>query len=225
MKPTQAQFEAYQKIFDYFNQALFHDSLPDCMLRFSRHKKGNHKQFTAEGWEGKAGQKMPEISLSLKSVRERPPQEVMGMLVREMVHLWQETYGNPSRKGYYNREWADRMEEVGLIASSTGKAGRKRTGQWLRHYVEEGGQFERAYEKMPVEYLLPFGPSYVNEGAKKTYSEKVKYNCEGCGVKVWGKSGLGLVCQCGSVFVADGEEAKPQIREQVYRLLAAEYRK
>ena len=78
---------------------------------------------------------------------------------------------------------------------------------------------------MPVEYLLPFGPSYVNEGAKKTYSEKVKYNCEGCGVKVWGKSGLGLVCQCGSVFVADGEEAKPQIREQVYRLLAAEYRK
>ena len=122
MKPTQAQFEAYQKIFDYFNQALFHDSLPDCMLRFSRHKKGNHKQFTAEGWEGKAGQKMPEISLSLKSVRERPPQEVMGMLVREMVHLWQETYGNPSRKGYYNREWADRMEEVGLIASKYGKS-------------------------------------------------------------------------------------------------------
>ena len=73
--------------------------------------------------------------------------------------------------------------------------------------------------------MLPFGPSSIKGGEKKAYSEKVKYTCEGCGVKVWGKSGLGIVCQCGKIFVAAGEEGRPEIREQVYHLLAAEYRK
>ncbi len=225
MKPTQAQFEAYQKIFDYFNQTLFQGSLPDCMLRFSRHKKSNYELFTAEGWECRGGEKTAEICLSLKHVKERPPQESLGMLVREMVQLWQETYGSPSRKGYYNREWASKMEEVGLIPTDTGKPGGKRTGQWLKHYIEEGGRFERMYEKMPAEYLLPFGPSYIKEGEKKEYTEKVKYTCEGCGAKVWGKPGLGMVCKCGRIFIAEGEEGNPQLREQVYQLLAAEYRK
>lgn len=224
MKPTTAQFEAYQNIFDYFNQTLFDDILPDCMLRFSRRKANTYKLFTADRWAGKEKGKTPEISLSMECLQESSPKEVASTLVREMVRLWQETYGQPSRAGYYNREWSDKMEEVGLIASSTGKPGGKRTGQGLKHYIEEGGRFERTYEKMPVEYMLPFEPTYLEEGIKKTYSEKVKYTCEGCGVKVWGKSGLGFVCQCGGIMVAEGEEGRPEIREQVYRLLLAEYR-
>jgi hypothetical protein len=47
---------------------------------------------------------------------------ILSTLVHEMVHVWQETYGNPSRRGYHNRQWAEKMREVGLQPSSTGLA-------------------------------------------------------------------------------------------------------
>jgi len=219
MKPTQAQFKAYQQIFDYFNQTLFDNSLPDCMLGFSRRRKSSHQLFTAAGWQQQE-QPMAEVSLNLEKLKEGRPKEVMALLVREMVHLWQEHYGQPSRPGYYNREWADKMEEVGLIPTDSGEAGGKRTGQSLKHYVEEGGRFEQAYELMPEEYLLPFEPGSWPRGARSSgYTEKVKYSCEGCGAKVWGKPGLGIVCECGTGFVGEGGEPDPQLVERVYQRL------
>ena len=71
---------------------------------------------------------MPEISLNLKQLGESEPIDVMATLVRQMVHLWQESYGQPSQKGYYNREWAKKMTEIGLIPSATGQPGGKHTG-------------------------------------------------------------------------------------------------
>ena len=223
MRPTQAQFEAYQKIFDYFNRRLFDDKLPDCMLRFNRRGKGLDSLFRPAGWE-KGKEATPEISLNVQNVREYEGREVMALIVRGMVHLWQEVYGKPSRRKYYNREWAEKMEEGGLIPSDTGEAGGKQTGQGIKHYIKKGGRFERTYEEMSVEYLWPFMPSGKAGGARSEGKEKVKYTCEGCGVKVWGKAGLGFVCQCGGIVVAEGEEAGTEIRKRVYRLLAAEYR-
>lgn len=223
MRPTQAQFEAYQQIFDYFNRKLFANSLPDCMLRFNRRGKGLDSLFNPDGWE-KGKEATPEISLNVQCVREYESQEVMALIVRGMVHLWQEMYGKPSRRRYYNREWASKMEEVGLIPGDTGEAEGKQTGQSIKHYIEKGGRFERAYVELPVEYLWSFMPSGQEGGVRAEEKDKVKYTCEGCGAKVWGKSGLGIVCQCGGVVVAEGEEAKPEIRARVYRVLAAEYR-
>ena len=33
-----------------------------------------------------------------------------------MCHQWQQHFGKPSRNGYHNKQWADKMESVGLIA-------------------------------------------------------------------------------------------------------------
>lgn len=35
-KPTEKQYEALQGAFDYFNEALFKDSLPQVMLTLNR---------------------------------------------------------------------------------------------------------------------------------------------------------------------------------------------
>lgn len=49
------------------------------------------------------------------------------------------------------------------------------------------------------------------------------YQCGGCGVKVWGKEGLGLVCECSEVFESERGESRPGLGKKVYRILAERY--
>ena len=66
------------------------------------------------------------------------------------------TFGKPSRGGYHNKEWAEKMKEVGLIPSNTGLPGGKQTGQRMTHFFTKNGAFQKAFLKMPEEYMLPF---------------------------------------------------------------------
>ena len=145
------------------------------------------------------------------------------MLVREMVHLWQEMYGKPSNNGYFNREWAEKMEAIGLIPTSTGVPGGKRTGQGLKHCIEPNGRFDNAFREMPESYIWPFRPATLENTNGRSYSEKVAYCCIGCGTKVWGKSGLGLVCECGTIFIDASGVRKAGVEEKVYLCLAERY--
>jgi predicted SprT family Zn-dependent metalloprotease len=194
------------------------------MLSFSRRRQSSHTLYTSGKWHEKAGSATPEISLNLKQLQEEVPIEAMAVLVRQMVHLWQEKFGTSSRKGYYNREWADKMEEVGLIPTKTGLPGGKRTGQTVKHFVQSGGRFEQVYREMPKHCLSPFRPT-IHEVEEKTGARnKVMYRCPGCGTKVWGKGGLGLICECGKVFVDDRSESKPGVIEEVCRVLVLQCR-
>ena len=68
----------------------------------------------------------------------------MQTLVHEMVHLWQAHFGKPGRGRYHNGQWADKMEAIGLMPSSTGKPGGQRTGDCMADYAIEGGRFLQA---------------------------------------------------------------------------------
>jgi hypothetical protein len=221
--PTHLQSAAYQQIFDYFNRMLFENQLPACMLSYSRRRHSSHTLFTSEQWQKEAGSATSEISLNLKQLSEKKPIEVMATLVREMVHLWQERYGHSSSRGYYNREWAEKMEEIGLIPSATGLPGGRRTGKGIQHYFEPDGPFETAFRKMPPSYLWPFRPMAFESGNRAKYSEKTMYRCTVCETKVWGKGGLGLICECGRVFTNATGETKPGVDEKVYHILAEKY--
>ena len=59
-------------------------------------------------------------------------------LVHEMVHLEQQHFGEPSRNGYHNRQWAEWMQRIGLHPSDTGAVGGKRTGQRVALHRAEG---------------------------------------------------------------------------------------
>jgi predicted SprT family Zn-dependent metalloprotease len=212
MKPTENQFLSYQRIFDYFNEKLFGGQLPGVILNFSR-KANTHGFFAPERWEEttKVKTKSHEISLNPQTLG-RDPRLVYSTLVHEMVHLWQEQFGKPSRSTYHNKEWAAKMEAIGLIPSNTGKPGGKKTGQSMTHYIEQNGPFDQAFRSMPaelsklpfidIEYVMiepdPDGEDDGEEGEgkskKKKTNSKVKYTCPGCSMNTWGKEGLNLMC-------------------------------
>jgi ribosomal protein S27E len=199
--PTRNQFDAYARAFDWFNRHLFDDALPRCLLNFSRHAK-SMGFFAPLRWSRQDG-RTHEISIN-PDVLHLPFRETMQTLVHEMVHLWQQECGQPSRTGYHNHQWAAKMEEIGLMPSSTGQPGGKRIGQKVSDYPTPGGRFLEAFEAMPETCRLPWLSSAADDakGAEaKKKKNKVKYSCPGCKTNVWGKAGLEIRCEpCGAQF-------------------------
>jgi hypothetical protein len=191
--PTDAQFAAFQALYDYFNRVLFLGVLKPVLLNFSR--KANTLGFFAPlRWES-SGETVHKISLNPAYLRLREPREVASTLVHEMTHTWQMQCGKPGRGGYHNEEWANKMESLGLMPSATAAPGGKRTGDRMSHYIIEGGLFARAFAEMPAEYLLPWLCWEGKEGAKKPRAaSKVKFTCPACGANAWGRPGLLLAC-------------------------------
>lgn len=105
--PTEEQFNALNKVYQYFNRKLFGNQLPGCILNFSR-LLGTHGFLAPERWK-RVGEKefgVHEISLTPTPLF-YTPLEIFSTLVYEMCHLWQRRFGKPSRNGYHNKEWAD----------------------------------------------------------------------------------------------------------------------
>jgi SprT-like family len=188
------QWNAYQEAWSWFNVELFDGQLEPCILNFSRKSKRNLGFFAPERWE-KAEQAVPEISLNPDQLH-RPLVDTMSTLVHEMVHQWQYQYGSPSRSGYHNREWGDKMKEIGLHPSNTGQPGGRETGQQMTHYIVEDGPFDQAFQAMPKDYGIPWtsGLAQMKPTPKKIES-KVKFTCPGCYANAWGKSGLLIKCK------------------------------
>lgn len=221
--PTEEQFNALNGAYKYFNRVLFGNKLPNCMLNFSR-KKNTHGFLAPERWRRVNSKKhnIHEISLTPTTLY-RKPIEIFSTLVHEQVHLWQWEFGSPSRNGYHNKEWAEKMKEIGLIPSDTGKAGGKQTGQAMTHYIENGGRYEKVFSKMPKKYTLPFTslegdmmrsllkgidgrnePSAKLKRLRPSSRKKTKYTCPSCKCNVWGKPELNLICgKCNTFFQAN----------------------
>src|SRR6202035_5934647 len=83
--------------------------------------------------------------------------ENLSTLVHEMVHLWQFHHGKAGRGGYHNREFSQKMFEIGLITSDTGAPAGKRTGTRMSHYVAVNGPFHRACcELLDRGFVIPY---------------------------------------------------------------------
>lgn len=209
--PTKHQFTKYQKLYDYFNEALFDNELPYCLLILSRKAARVCGHFSTNRWHDKEGNKTHEINLNPVYMAMTDEMDICQTLVHEMVHLWQYEFGHPSRAGYHNREWADKMESVGLTPSHTGEEGGKKTGQQMSDYPTPNGKFLRAFNVMKKSLLLPFKSSEVVSGIvfqggnvvavtglkptiqKPKRKNKTKYHCR-CGNNVWGKPNLKIFC-------------------------------
>lgn len=202
LTPTREQFRAYERLYKYFNDALFAGALPACVLNFSRHSN-TLGFFAPERWS--RGQDVRhEISLNPATLKLRTPEQVCSTLAHEMVHLWQAEHGKPSRAGYHNKEWAERMKSIGLMPSTTGEPGGETTGQKMTHYVIAGGPFERAFAAMPHEYFPWLCAAEEPGTEKKKSANKVRYSCPECEARVWGKPDLSIRCnECRVDFEED----------------------
>lgn len=195
--PTSEQFAAFQAMYDYFNRALFAGTLRPVILNFSR-AANTLGFFAPQRWE-QANATTHEISLNPAHLATRSPRDIASTLVHEMVHCWQQEQGTPSARGYHNKEWAAKMDEVGLSPSDTAAAGGARVGFKMSHYIAKDGPFARAFEKMPRAHLLPWSSWEPDGGRSKGGSpsspkSKLKYTCSACGANAWGKPDLHLIC-------------------------------
>jgi predicted SprT family Zn-dependent metalloprotease len=144
LKPTTALYAELQKAYDHFNQELFDGQLADCILTLQR-KDRTCGYFSPKRFGNLLDRSQThEIALNPAYFAVVPLVEIMQTIVHEMGHLWQFQFGTPSRSGYHNREWAEKMEAIGLMPSATGKPGGAKTGQQMADYPIIGGRFAAA---------------------------------------------------------------------------------
>lgn len=138
--PTLALYGALQYAFDYFNKALFDSTLPKCIITFHRQQRvmgyASHNR-----WKNENGQRVDEIAINPEYFDDYPLIEIFQTICHEMVHLWQSHFGSPGRRGYHNKEWAAKMQSIGLMPSSSGEPGGASTGEHMMDYVEMDGLF------------------------------------------------------------------------------------
>ena len=142
-EPTTELYQSLQKAYDYFNMALFDESLPKVIFTTQR-KKSVMGCFSQERWLSKKGNFCHEISINPSYVARSSLIELLQTLVHEMTHCWQQEYGKKGRRGYHNKEWATKMETIGLMPSATGQIGGKKTGEKMNDYPIANGLFIEA---------------------------------------------------------------------------------
>ena len=206
-KPTPETYGAVQTAFDHFNEDLFDGRLTPVVFVFLR-KARMCGAFRPAAWRRRGGSggaveagaaiTADEIALNPDFLLERGVMDVLSTLVHEQVHQFQVLVGTPSRPTYHNAEWAGMAEAVGLRPSSTGQPGGARVGQRMDHYVEPGGRFEAAAERLlgtgwdfrwearAVEPGDPGADGSAGEEAavEPPLSSKLTYFCPSCGLRL-----------------------------------------
>jgi hypothetical protein len=193
--PTREEYGNFQAAFDWFNTHLFDGELPHCLITLQRHPRYggyySHKKFESRMREGE----IDEIALNPNCFKDRSDAWIISVLVHEMAHEWQYRFGKPSRRGYHNREWADRMESLGLMPSDTGEPGGKRTGQRCSHYIIAGGPYETNYQKLTrMGFVLNWQSKADCNHRGPVTPSKVKFTCPSCGANIWGKPDTEVAC-------------------------------
>ncbi|RBA25503.1 SprT-like domain-containing protein [Herminiimonas fonticola] len=143
VKPTNDFYGQLQYAYEHFNRTLFDRALPECLITVQR-EKNTMGFFSPLRWSSTSASDVHEIALNPIYFANRKVIEIFQTLVHEQCHLWQHEFGNPSRSGYHNREWAEKMESIGLMPSSSAQVGGRKVGQKMSDYVIDGGVFQRS---------------------------------------------------------------------------------
>ncbi|MGH0004726.1 SprT-like domain-containing protein [Pseudovibrio ascidiaceicola] len=218
--PTIEAYEELQSAFDHYNRDLFAYVLPPCLITMQREKR-TYGYFSSQRFLHRKDEKYcDEIAMNPAYFAVVSQLEILQTLVHEMAHAWQFHFGKPGRRGYHNKEWADKMEAIGLMPSSTHKAGGARTGEKMGDYPLEGGLFMAATNKLlargfgiswldrmpvsvkatstsPIESGIVLGAGLgglIHTPTNKNRSNRIKYRCPSCAAQAWGKPSLRLLC-------------------------------
>ncbi|KAB2318976.1 SprT family zinc-dependent metalloprotease [Betaproteobacteria bacterium SCN1] len=224
--PTEEAYGELQAAYDHFNQTLFADSLPSCLITFQREKR-TYGYFSHARFESGTGKTTDEIAINPSYFAVIPLTEILQTLVHEMVHLWQAHFGTPGRRGYHNREWAEKMESIGLMPSDTGEPGGRKVGEKMADYAVPGGRFSVASQELltgdftitwrdrfpalPLRASTELGDAATSvrprlSTGENDRSNRKKYTCPTCGSNTWGKPGLKLICgECRTPLGIKGE--------------------
>ena len=146
--PTSQAYAELQTAFDHYNRALFEGQLPFVLITMQREKR-TYGYFSSQRFVHRHTKTTTdEIAINPAYFAVVPLLEVLQTLVHEMTHAWQFHFGKPGRRGYHNKEWADKMEGIGLMPTSTGRPGGAKTGEKMADYAMAGGPFMQATDAL-----------------------------------------------------------------------------
>jgi predicted SprT family Zn-dependent metalloprotease len=209
MTITTTQYHRLDEAYCWFNRDLFDGQLPDCLITLNRSTKARG-YFIGKRFRNCSDQsECDEIALNPDEFEGRSALNILSTLVHEMAHQWQAHHGEASRSGYHNAEWASRMEAVGLMPSSTGEPGGKRTGQAMSHYIIQCGRFEISANTLLKQLDAP-ALIWQSRPHRRASAErnKARYCCPACSAQAWGKPLLQLIC--GACMIAMQSDMTPE---------------
>lgn len=159
--PPQEFYGLLQQAYSFFNQHLFACELPHVLITAQR-EKNTMGFFSPERWASSGGHIAHEIALNPAYFAHHALIEIFQTLVHEQCHLWQHEFGkHKSRRGYHNKEWAEKMQTLGLTPSSTGQEGGRLTGQKMSDFPAPDGRFLQVCRKLMVSgFQLPWVDRY-----------------------------------------------------------------
>ncbi len=142
-EPTAELYPELQRAYRHFNDRLFDGKLPPVLITLQR-KHNTPGYWSPNRFADKQGVRAGELALNPRYFAVCSAVEVLSVLVHEQVHVWQTYMGKPGRRGYHNREWADKMIQIGLHPTSTGQTDGAITGEQMTHYILTGEAFDVA---------------------------------------------------------------------------------
>jgi hypothetical protein len=195
------QYRTFSEAYDIFNTQLFGGELLPCPMITQQRQARSLGHFGANRWNNRSDRTLiHEINLNPDGFTGKPDREILGTLLHEMCHAWRQQQPDPPKRGYHDKLWARKMQEVGLMPSATGMADGKPTGQKVNHYILDDGLFAQLYaslEQKDFRLRWQSTPHNVNGDGKKDPS-KTKFTCPQCGQNAWAKGTAFLICgNCG----------------------------
>lgn len=162
VKPAVKAYQELQEAYDFFNKRLFDSELPDLLITLQR-GKNTFGYFSPDRFTGES--KIAELAMNPNYFGARSLADTLSTLVHEMVHVWQwYTPAKQCRMGYHDRVWGVKMEEIGLMPSNTGRAGGKKTGQQMTHYIMPNGAFQKTvFELLKNGYSISWYDVYGSQ--------------------------------------------------------------
>jgi len=161
--PTSETYDFLTQVCKEINEKCFANQLPEVLLTIKG--KGNvfgyYKQKAFVSHDGEVI--VDEIAVNPQYFATHGFSELLQTIAHEMTHQWQHLHGKTSRRAYHNTEFASKMASFGLIASSTGKEGGKKTGQKMADYMAEEGILRDLYNDLNEQGI--FIPWYERLGA------------------------------------------------------------
>lgn len=146
--PTREAYSAIERLYNFFNEKLFGNHLPVCLFTFQRQPKVMG-YFSRKRWVNSLNNAyVDEIAINPEYFYGSSIEELCQTVVHEMCHVWQHHFGSPSRTGYHNREWAEKMISLGLMPSNTGLPGGAVVGQKMDDFIVAGGRLYLAIQEL-----------------------------------------------------------------------------
>lgn len=206
---TTKQYSDLDDAYSYFNKKLFDGKLPECLITFQRQSKtlGYYHFEKFKSRDGKI--KVSELALNPDGFEDRTDIDILSTIVHEQVHVLQHLIGDPPRRGYHDRGFAELMYNIGLQASATGEPGGKATGQRMSHFIIDGGKFEIVAGAFLLSGSKFQWNSIVPEKeSKERKKTRYKFTCPDClEESAWAKKTAKLACGvCLVPMVVEEEE-------------------